>query len=248
MAARPTNNSFATSLDGENLPSDTQLQAELSVLFSPTSAANSVQQSPSTVSNPVIAAGVHDPAPIVAIINAVKSSLAAEKGPGLTPGTLHGNLVSMEPQAASRGVPTPSPSLSKQTATFLASGGAFPEQQAISLHSSTQGRPVPSFVATFPTQRSLILSTLIMVNAPVPVPLRNSSLVALVPSGLLLQQPFVVGPGFSPTPAKTVSQIVAGKYVNLGDLLSVNITQTEPKSQAFLDGRLVFLPSAKKQR
>ena len=36
--------------------------------------------------------------------------------------------------------------------------------------------------------------------------------------------------------------------MDLGDLLSVNIVQTEPESQAFLDGRLVFLPSAKKQR
>ena len=69
-----------------------------------------------------------------------------------------------------------------------------------------------------------------------------------MPSGPLLQQPFVFGPGFSPIPAKTVSQIVAGKYVGLGDLLSVNIVQTEPESQAFLDGRLVFLPSTKKQR
>ena len=76
-----------------------------------------------------------------------------------------------------------------------------------------------------------------MVNAPVPVPLRDSSLVARVPSELLLQQPFVVGLGFSPTPAKMVSQIVAGKYVNLGDLLSVNIIQTKPESQAFLDRR-----------
>ena len=107
---------------------------------------------------------------------------------------------------------------------------------------------VPSFVATFTTPHSLILRTSITVGASVPVPLSDSSLVTSLPSGLLLQQPFVVGPGFSPIPAKTVSQIVAGKYVDLGDLLSVNIVQTEPESQAFLDGRLVFLPSAKKQR
>ena len=132
--------------------------------------------------------------------------------------------------------------MSQQTVTFLASGGAFPEQQAISLPSATQGRPnltVPSFVATFATLRSP--------SASVPVQLSNSSLVASLPSGLLLQQLFVVGPSFSPIPAKTVSQIVAGKYVGLGDLLSVNIVQTEPESQAFLDGHLVFLPSAKKQ-
>ena len=157
----------------------------------------------------------------------------------------------MEPQAASGGVPAPSPSLSQQTATFLASGGAFPEQQGISLHSSTQGRPnltVPSFVATFATPGAPILSTSITAGAPVPVPLSDISVVASMPSGPFLQQPFVVGPGFSPIPAKTVSQIVAGKYVDLGELLSVNIVQTEPESQAFLDGRLVFLPSAKKQR
>ena len=37
---------------------------------------------------------------------------------------------------------------------------------------------------------------------------------------LLQQQPFVVGPGFSPVPAKTVNQIVSGKFVDLSDLLS----------------------------
>ena len=80
------------------------------------------------------------------------------------------------------------------------------------------------------------------------MPLSDSTLAANLPSGPLLQQPVVVGPGFLPIPAKTVSQIVAGKYVDLGDLLSVNIVPTEPESQAFLDGRLMFLPSAKKQR
>lgn len=38
----------------------------------------------------------------------------------------------------------------------------------------------------------------------------------------MLDQPFVVGPGFSPVPAKLVAQIVAGKYVDLSDLLSLN--------------------------
>ena len=217
----------------------------------PASAATSALQSPSTVSAPVVADSVHDPALIAAIVDAIKATLAAEKGSGLTPSTVHGNPVSVEPQAASGGVPAPSTSLSQQTATFLASGGAFLGQQVISLHSSTQGRPnltVPSFVATFATPRAPILSTSITAGAPVPVPLSDISVVASMPSGPFLQQPFVVGPGFSPIPAKTVSQIVAGKYVDLGELLSVNIVQTEPESQAFLDGRLVFLPSAKKQR
>ena len=132
MTARRTNNSLAASLYGENSPSDTLLQAESFVPSLPTSGANSAQQSPSTVSAPVVAAGVHDPALIAPIIDAVKAFLVEEKGPGSTPSTLHGNSVSVEPQAASGGVPTPSPSLSQQTETFLASGGAFLEQQALS--------------------------------------------------------------------------------------------------------------------
>ena len=242
---------MAASSDRENLPSDTLLQAQLSVPSLPASAANSVLQSSSTVSAPVVAASVDDPALITVIVDAVKASLAAERGPGSTSSNLRRNSVSMELQAASGGIPAPSPSLSQQTANFLASGGAFPEQQAISLPSATQGTPnftVPSFVATFTTPHSLILRTSITAGASVPVPLSNSSLVTSLPSGLLIQQPFVVGPGFSPIPAKTVSQIVAGKYVDSGDLPSVNILQTKPESEAFLDVHLVFLPSTKKQR
>ena len=241
MTARRTNNSLAASLDGENSSSDTLLQAESSGL------ANSAPQTSSTVSAPAVAAGVHNSTLIAGIVDAAKASLAAEKGPGSSSSNLRENSDSMEPQAASGDVPAPSPSLSQQTATFLASGGAFVEQQVISSPSATQGRPnftVPCFVATFTTLRLPILSTSITAGSSVLGPLSDSTLAP----GPLLQQKFVVGPGFSPVPEKTVSQIVAGRYVDLGDLLSVNIVQTEPESQAFLDGQLVFLPSAKKQR
>ena len=43
-----------------------------------------------------------------------------------------------------------------------------------------------------------------------------------------MDQPFVVGPGFSPVPAKLVVQIVAGKYIDLSELLAVNLVQKEP--------------------
>ena len=252
MTARQTNSSLAASLDRENSSSDTLPHAKLSAgPSSLASAANSGPQTSLIVSAPVVAAGPHDPALIAAIVDAVKASLAAEKGPGPSLSNLHGNSVNMELQSASGGVPAPPPSLSQQTATFLASGGAFLEQQAISSPSTTQGRPnftVPPFVATFATPCSTILSTSITAGAFVPVPLSDNTLVANLPSGPLLQQPFVVDPGFSPIPVKRVSQIVAGKYVDLGDLLSVNILQTDPESQAFLDRRLVFLPSTKKQR
>ena len=38
----------------------------------------------------------------------------------------------------------------------------------------------------------------------------------------------MVGPGFSPVPAKLVSQIVARKFVELHELLSSNIVLIEP--------------------
>ena len=62
-----------------------------------------------------------------------------------------------------------------------------------------------------------------------------------VPSlaSLPLQQPFVVGPGYSPVPYKVVSQITAGKFVNLEDLWAENIPRNEPEPQLWFDGRLV---------
>ena len=138
MTTRRTNNSLAARLDGENSSSDTLLQAESSGPSLLASAANSAPQTSSTVSAPVVAAGVHDPALIAAIVDAVKTSLAAEKGPGSSSSNLRGNSDSVELQAASGGVTAPSSSLSQQTATFLASGGAFPEQQAISSPSATK--------------------------------------------------------------------------------------------------------------
>ena len=41
---------------------------------------------------------------------------------------------------------------------------------------------------------------------------------------------------------------MSGKFVDLSDLLSVNIVHTEPESQVLLDGRLVFTPSTKRNR
>ena len=64
----------------------------------------------------------------------------------------------------------------------------------------------------------------------------------------LLDQPFIVGPGFSPIPAKLVAEIVAGKYIDLSDLLAVNLVQREPEPQVLFDGRLVLTSQPKKQR
>ena len=63
-----------------------------------------------------------------------------------------------------------------------------------------------------------------------------------------LHQPFVVGPGFSPVPAKLVSQIMAGKFVELHELLPLNIVLIEPDPQLLFDGHLVLTSPPKKPK
>ena len=65
---------------------------------------------------------------------------------------------------------------------------------------------------------------------------------------LPLQQPFVVGPGYSPVPFKVVSQITAGKFVNLEDLLAENITMPEQEPQLWFNGQLVLSHTPKKRK
>jgi len=138
-----------------------------------------------------------------------------------------------------------SSSLGSSATNFLAAGTGL----------SQQGRPafsfnmvVPSFVSTF-ANPSMSAS----VSSPSVSSLQNDatrdvadrSAVLLSP---LLDQPFIVGPGFSPVPAKLVAQIVAGKYIDLSDLLAVNLVQREPEPQLLFDGRLVLTSQPKKQQ
>ena len=65
---------------------------------------------------------------------------------------------------------------------------------------------------------------------------------------LPLQQPFVVGPGYSPVPLKIVSQITAGKFVNVEDLLTENITMPEQEPQLWFNSQLVLSHTPKKRK
>ena len=117
MTAVQNNNSLPASFDSKTLQPEILLHTKSSVTLSPASKA--------TVSAPAISAGVNNPAPIALIINTVKASLAAEKGPGSTLSNLPDNSASMALQSASGGVPASLLSLSQQTVSFLASGGTF---------------------------------------------------------------------------------------------------------------------------
>ena len=63
----------------------------------------------------------------------------------------------------------------------------------------------------------------------------------------LLDQAFVVGPSFLPVLAKIVTQIIAGKFIDLSELLAVNLVQKDPEPQLLLDGRLVLTSQPKKK-
>jgi len=106
---------------------------------------------------------------------------------------------------------------------------------------------VPSFVSTFANPSMSVFSS----TSAYDLPTDATRVVADRPAVLALpvvDQPFVVGPGFSPVPAKLVAQIVAGKYVDLSELLAVNLVQKDPEPQLLLDGRLVLTSQPKKQR
>ena len=95
--------------------------------------------------------------------------------------------------------------------------------------------PCSSVVHSLPTKVNSALA-----SQPIVCPKLLPSLTALP-----LQQPFVVGPGYSPVPFKVVSQITSGKFVNLEDLLPGNITMPEQEPQLLFNGQLVLLHTPK---
>ena len=138
--------------------------------------------------------------------------------------------------------------LDAQVSALAASGVGFPPVSAVAASATVQGRPnfVVPFVSIF--------------ASPIPTLATSSSNSAIGTASLalggvsspaqspILHQAFVVGHGFSPIPAKLVSQIVAGKFVELNELLSVNIVSTESKPQLLLDSRLVLTSTPKKPK
>ena len=130
-----------------------------------------------------------------------------------------------------------------QADALFSAGARFFSPQLVAAASAAQGRwplAVPSFVNTFsPPISSFEPASSSSTPPPFSAPVPSSSLSSASPLPAF-QQPFVVGPGFSQVPAKLVSQIVSGKFVDLCDLLSANLLQNEPEPQLSLDGRVVL--------
>ena len=61
------------------------------------------------------------------------------------------------------------------------------------------------------------------------------------------EKPFIVGPGHAPIPSQLVSKIIGDQFVELADLLSVNLREVEQEPQTFLNGKLVVSSSKRGQ-
>ena len=251
MMSRPTRNSQAAAFDATISPveSNTSSSAAHSSLPSTGSADPSATSQSPMSDQP-------SPAFLAAVVSAVKQALAAEQTSNL-PSTPATSFASSVPMVASLGgIPGSSSSssssstgqLDAQASSLAASGVGFSSVSPAVSAAMIQGRPdfvVPAFVTTFAspiTAVTLSTSTAAVIASP---SVRGISSLAQTP---ILQQPFVVGPGFSPVPAKLVSQIVAGKFVELHELLSTNLVLNEPEPQLLFDGRLVLTSTPKKPK
>ena len=252
MGTRSTNNSMQTAplhrVDGEENGSDAGTPSNSDSLdgLPPSSCAEA----------PVGDEGI-SPALAAFIARTVQAALAAQRAGQRTPPVTTNQPSSSLAEAPNPSVPVanttsscfggvpPSvpPLLNSSASNFLAAG-AGPSQQGRPILSASM--VVPSFVSTFamPAMSSSVYSTGVssLLNGATRDVADRSNVLAN------MDQPFVVGPGFSPVPAKLVAQIVAGKYIDLSDLLAVNLVQKEPEPQLLLDGRLVLTSQPKKQR
>ena len=241
MTARQTNNSLAAALSSFDAPS----APVSSTTTSGTSSFVSLQSSESVVvSSPLVSA--------VASANPLPTASTAVFSPDLV------SLINQAVQASQRqpgpaiagpascpGASLSSASLGGLASTFFAAGMGFqPSLSSLSTSGRLTPLVVPTFVSTFNAPVSAIVSSsgqaLSGVSAQLPpsiepLPIVNS----------LADQPFVVGPGYSP---KLVSQIRGGKFIDSLDLLAASLVSSETKPQLMLDGRLVLSAPPKKPR
>ena len=241
MTSRSTRNSQEAALDTE--------------IFPPSSEQNGSTPPPTVVPSTSQAAQTPDqpsPAFLASVISAVRQALAAEQASHL-PATPPASSATSVPEAPMPGGVPPSSlssgQLDAQVSALAACGVGFLPASAVAASATAQGRPnfvVPSFVSTFaPPIPALGTSSSHTTIGTASLALGGVSSLAQ-PS--LLHQPFVVGLGFSPIPAKLISQIVAWKFVELNELLSVNIVSTECEPQLLFDGRLVLTSPPKKPK
>ena len=105
---------------------------------------------------------------------------------------------------------------------------------------------LPAFVPTFsPVSAITDLSSARFV-APITSPFASSSVASSLPSlgnsasVTKSEKAFIVGPGHAPILAKLAKKIIEGQFVELADLLTVNLRAVEQEPQTFLE--ICFVP------
>lgn len=200
---------------------------------------------PATAPSPALVASVLEAlkAPLASMVNAAVQAVGvpATSSNGTTPsnGPSSGSsvLVNRTAQFAQVGSPLPWISASSSPTTT----GNQVQQPS----SGMSPLNVPSFLSRFSVAGSVNSSNVTSVFSTAPALSIPGSFLPNTPP---LNQPFVVGPGYSPVPYKIVSQIVAGKFVHLEDLLPENISAQEPEPQIHFDGRLILSNAPKKNK
>ena len=187
---------------------------------------------------------------LATIANTVQQVLLAQQAASLPACSFPASV------ANPREVPVPPAFLSQlaaQASSFTVSGAGYASSLLAAVILPASGRPyncvAPAFVSTFATPIPLIAHSAFPGTFHTALPSSTIAATSLAPLPGL-HQPFVVGPGFSPVLAKLVSQIVAGKFVELHELLPLNIVLIEPDTQLLFDGHLVltFPPKKPKRR
>ena len=202
MASRSTNNSMQ-SMFQESLSSAASLPQLSIPSIAPTASSSS------TPGQVVVSSGAAISPDMVALITqTVQAALAAEQAKDPPSGPV---------------VSSPSSTLSSSTPLVGAIGGvplfsalgSAPSSMSLPGPSSS-GRPfsfvVLSFISTFTVPVMSVSSSAMSAASSLFGASRDVAMAGTVQPSLLVDQPFVVGPSFSPVPVKLVSQIVAGKY------------------------------------
>ena len=124
----------------------------------------------------------------------------------------------------------------------------FSEHSSLAQVSSSQCRP--TFVLSFACTFVLSLMSSCTITALAVASQAGLTTNSVLPSilALVLHQPFVAGPGFSPIPAKLIHHIVAEKFIELNELLSLNFVLNKPELQLQFDSCLVMTSTPKKDR
>ena len=103
---------------------------------------------------------------------------------------------------------------------------------------------LPAFVPTFSPISAITDSSSARFVAPITSPFASSSVASSLPSlgnsasVTKSEKAFIVGPGHAPIPAK-LAKIIEGQFMELADLLTVNLRAVEQEPQTFLEGKLL---------